>query len=473
VDDQITRRRVPERKTTHELAEELRYAPLANLRGRVKSPRSRALVHRLAEEYPRKPRDGGTNTKTYTQSKTRPALELAIAAFVAELLAAQADDQRAGWLRCSINKEQFTGKAVAYRQFDNVRKAWIAAGLIETVIGYPGMLAFGNPGPGRGRMTRFRAKPKLLSIAAEHGIAPGNVYEHFHVEFEMPSELVQRTSPSMITPNTERTAKLRNMVAELNAFFSLFTLEHPTIRHLGWVRKFHLGTHPDFRWNKGGRLYSQPPMKPLNYQNADEKTRLAMRIDDEAVAEIDISSSYLRIFYAWHDQQLDLDEDAYAGILGPDPIDREVAKFWINASFGNSGLLGQWSKGLKEDFERRMQRKNIEPTKLDTKKYRISDVRKKILAKHPLLSNWGDKVRGRIRDYGDLMFKESEIILSTMQVLMNEHRVPSMPVHDSIIVPASKRNLAADVLRQTFRKETGAEPKLTIDVSGDDKGWDF
>ena len=43
--------------------------------------------------------------------------------------------------------------------------------------------------------------------------------------------------------------------------------------------------------------------------------------------------------------------------------------------------------------------------------------------RHPLLERWGGKIRGRVRDYGDLMFVESEIIIGTMLVLKREHGV--------------------------------------------------
>ena len=75
-----------------------------------------------------------------------------------------------------------------------------------------------------------------------------------------------------------------------------------------------------------------------------------MRINNELVVEIDMSSSYLTIFYALCDQQLDGTQDAYAGILGATKLDREVAKFWINASFGNRQLLTKWSKDLVKDL---------------------------------------------------------------------------------------------------------------------------
>jgi hypothetical protein len=64
----------------------------------------------------------------------------------------------------------------------------------KEVKGYPGWFAFGNPGPPQGRRTRYRATSKLLAICAEHGITTQNVSEHFWIEFEMPSELVQLTS---------------------------------------------------------------------------------------------------------------------------------------------------------------------------------------------------------------------------------------------------------------------------------------
>jgi len=220
-------------------------------------------------------------------------------AFIADLLAAIKRDRSEGWVRCSHNKSDYTDKYVSWSMFDSLRKAWLEAGLIEHKPGYPGMLAFGNPGPTSGKLTRYRATPRLLEIAAEHGSTPDNVLEYFKVKFEMPSELIRLTKPSKPTPNTPRVAKLRSDVAELNAFFAKQTLTPPTIKHLGWIRMFH-GYTEGYRWNKGGRLYSQP-QGPTCYQNlpeasldADQLTRPQLRINGERVVEIDISSSYRR-----------------------------------------------------------------------------------------------------------------------------------------------------------------------------------
>jgi hypothetical protein len=436
---------------------ELKHAPQANLQASAITTEARQLTKELAERYPRK---GDAKGRHYARIKTKPAYENANAAFLAELLSAYADERRGRWLRCSLDKDWFKGKRITYRMFDDVWKSWTGAGLVEFKKGYPGQFAFGNPGPTRGRLTRFKATPKLLQLCAEHGITPDNVLEHFQFEYEMPRELVQLTSPFRLTPNTKRTETLRSEVAELNEFLAKHTITHPTIKHIGWVRKFHLAHHPDLKWNKGGRLYSQPPAKNSNYQNVGEGTRLDMKIDGESVAEIDIGSSYLSIFYAWNDLQLDTDKDAYRGILGPSEVDRQVAKFWINASFGNSRLISKWTKDLKDDLQDRLVKKNLTPSAFDPKAYPIKFVQEKVLQRHPLLHCWGGKIRGRVRDYGDLMFTESEVIVGSMLILMREHGVPSMPVHDSLIVPRSRRKLAEDVLRDRFRMETGRLPRL-------------
>jgi hypothetical protein len=120
------------------------------------------------------------------------------------------------------------------------------------------------------------------------------------------------------------------------------------------------------------------------------------------VVEIDISSSYLTIFYALCDEQLDTTQDAYADILGRTPLDRHVAKFWINASFGNSKLLSVWRKKVVRSLEEQLAKKGL--SGFDKKRYPMKKIRAKVLERHPLLARWGGEIRGRVRGYGDLMY---------------------------------------------------------------------
>jgi hypothetical protein len=451
-----------EPKTPREERGALGNAPLATLRATPASREAFILMGDLAERYPRPQASKG---KAYARHKTLVDYANAGGAFIADLLAAVKRNRSEGWVKCSHNKSDYTGQYVSWAMFNGVRTAWLEAGLIEHKPGYPGMLAFGNPGPTSGKLTRYRATPRLLEIAAGHGITPANVIEHFKFEYQMPSELIQLTKPSMRTPNTWRVAKLRSDVAELNAFFAKQTLTHPTIKHLGWIRLFH-GYTAGFRWNKGGRLYSQP-QGPACYQSQPEAARLQMRINDERVVEIDISSSYLTIFYALCDQQLDRTEDAYAGILGPTALDRHIAKFWINASFGNTKLLSKWSKGVMQSLETQLNKKGL--SGFDPRLYPMKRIKEKVLERHPLLARWGGEIRGRVRDYGDLMYTESEAIIGAMLTLMRDHKVPSLPVHDSIIVPVSKFKVAKGVLIDNFRERTGVVPRL--DPEEDPEDW--
>jgi hypothetical protein len=459
-----------EPKTPREEREALGNAPLATLRATPAGPQAAALMRDLAERYPRPQAAKG---KAYARRKTLVPYANAGGAFVADLLVAAASKRSEGWLRCSHKKTDYSGKYVTWPMFEGIHKAWLEAGLIEHKPGYPGALAFGNPGPTSGKLTRYRATPTLLGIAAEHGITPANVLEHFRLEFEMPSELIRLTKPSKPTPDTPKVAKLRSDVAELNAFFAKQTLTPLTIKHLGWIRMFH-GYTEGFRWNKGGRLYSQP-QGPACYQNLPEKvvdarqtTRSQMRINGERVVEIDLSSSFLTIFYALCDEQLDRNQDAYADILGSTALDRQVAKFWVNASFGNSRLLTKWSEDLVEDLQEQLSKKGL--SGFDKELYPMRKIREKVLERHPLLARWGGEIRGRVRGYGDLMYTESEAIIGAMLTLMRDHQVPSLPVHDSLIVPASKFHVAKGALIQHFRMQTKVIPRL---VDPEDDPSDF
>jgi hypothetical protein len=152
-----------------ELAGELRIAPLANLNGKAQSPEALALVRSLAERYPRLPSNTATSSKPYRQKKTKEDHEAAVAAFLADLLSVCGSKRDTDWARVSLNKDDFTGRSVTFRQFNSVRKAWTDAGLIETKPGYPAALAFGNPGPNQGMMTRFRATEALLGAKQKLG----------------------------------------------------------------------------------------------------------------------------------------------------------------------------------------------------------------------------------------------------------------------------------------------------------------
>jgi hypothetical protein len=59
------------------------------------------------------------------------------------------------------------------------------------------------------------------------------------------------------------------------------------------------------------------------------------------------------------------------------------------------------------------------------------------------------------------MFIESEAMIGAMAELMRDG-VPSLSVHDSLIVPETRRDLSADVLSRHYQKQIGVDPVLKI-----------
>ena len=50
-----------------------------------------------------------------------------------------------------------------------------------------------------------------------------------------------------------------------------------------------------------------------------------------------------------------------------------------------------------------------------------------------------------------------------MLILMRAHGVPSLSMHDGIIIPRSKAHLAKSILAEQYRRVAGVEPMLTVE----------
>jgi hypothetical protein len=64
--------------------------------------------------------------------------------------------------------------------------------------------------------------------------------------------------------------------------------------------------------------------------------------------------------------------------------------------------------------------------------------------------------------FGHLMFRESRVIISTMLRLAREHNIPAAPVHDSLLVPRSKEEIAEQILNEQFTQIIGVKPTLKV-----------
>jgi hypothetical protein len=237
---------------------------------------------------------------------------------------------------------------------------------------------------------------------------------------------------------------MEHAISGLNEFFAKQTLRGG--EHHGYIRIFQNGDDPDFDWNKGGRLYSQHFTD--SYQVMSSERRRKMTINGEPVAEVDISGSYLTIFLSLHGLQLDLTKDPYL-LPGLGLEHRGAVKQWFVGTFGNTKPITRWPEDMLND----------DP---GLREYRVADISKAVFTKYPVLKSWGEPLNGRTYSWADLMYLESVVMFSTMMNLMVQHTIPSLSVHDSLIVPVSKAEVATEMLRSRFQSQQKVALRLKI-----------
>lgn len=369
------------------------------------------------------------------------------------------------WSRRSQSPKDFSGEAVSYRSYKPVHDALALSGLIDVLPGFysrPGFVAeagsfVGTPGAdggtGSGLLARLRATAALLAMADDLGINPANVGHHFRKGVPKdPLELrrSKRSDGSDLQSErrikfveTERTSHLRADVQEINRFLASTELRNcPTD---GFLRIFNNGDRDGFDWNKGGRLYDRDRE---SFQGTAESERLKILIGGSPVVEIDLRASFLTILYGLRKQPFDPSHDPYL-IKWRDGeiIDRSIAKCWVKITLGHTRFHERWgpkqSKELRGMFKRSL-----------NNEFPIKDVQKAVLDRHPILQDYHHSGHTVF----DLMYLESEIIMETMLRLIRDAQVPSLPMHDGLIVRVEDFERAEFYLDRAFQRRMGVRP---------------
>jgi hypothetical protein len=439
------------------LGKALRDAEYASLTRRAVTDNSRALiddVHRQVVDYevqhrPRKRRRIG---------KAR-AFVHALEGFVGDLLEAIAHKERAaGWVYRSVAPGSFTDEVASYRDFIAIRVASVALGLVEET---PAIThwneGFGRQFVQRRFTTRFRATARLEELATAHGVSLLDIGKHFVTELpkhplvlkghsrRAPEDGYKIPGKKMKIAYTNRLRAMEQAIMDLNNFIDQFDVRGGT--HRGFIRVFNCGDDPAFKWNLGGRLYS--PGKD-SYQQMGSAQRLKMTIDGKPVCELDIKASYLTIFHAHEGQPLDFADDPYeVGELSATP--RDVVKVFITATFGNGQFPDRWPPKAAHDYKE-------ETGERLSKRYPISQVRYAVDKAYPLLTGLRqDDAEPPI--WARLMYLESQAVFLTTLAL-KDLNIPSLPVHDSVIVTRDKEQTAREVLSKFYEDTTGAMPHI-------------
>jgi len=391
-----------------------------------------------------------------------PSFKEGVSAFVADLIAA-VEFSPIGYAYRPFGCDAFEDSCIGYHVVRNVRDALLALKWIEI-----------KPGSGKaeGYATRIRIARDLLALAASFGITSLNLADHFQrrprptfiahpLKLRKGSELDKgRHHRGKVVPvdlSRPDAAALATQVNDINAFMARQKIEPD--KHLIFQRGFNQADAPDFRFNKGGRIYSlgdsyqQMPSK-LGRKKKDS-LRSALTINDETTVEIDIKASHLTIVRHKLGMDFNPHEDPYDGL----PIPRHVAKSWVLMILAYHQFQSRWSDEAKKAHVKEADERGVIIDKNAlTKDFPVEGVEALMLARHPILLKW----HGSGMTWADLQFWESSAVVNTVHELAMVHDIPALPVHDSIIVPVSKRSIAEKVLKAHFKAAVGIEPCLTV-----------
>ena len=389
-------------------------------------------------------------------SRKRKCLDAAIDALVGDLVSILAAGREAYGYR-SVGKPAFKDAMVTYGPFKKAVQGLKDAGLLIPVVGQrvpssPEIVS---------TATRFYPTPKFKKLVRGHGIDPALVEDHFKRPPPDPSKNLVRLRSGSTKKNGTYGAKTRGKMLPVNRThprvgesqqkleaYNRFMADQkvtPGAYRLLY-RQFNEGGVAGYDYDKSGRLYDDGG----DFQNLSKDKRLALQLNGEPVCEIDIASCHYTILHGILGIPFDNSFDHFQ----IDGADRDVVKRYVSQSLGSNSLINRWNDFDYRDGDDRDLIKGTEYQQI----YPIREIKPIVLEALPVLARW-PKLN---RNWADFQFLDSEVMLQTIYELTTIHGVPALPVHDSVIVPISKRAFAEQVLADAFEARIGVRPRLTV-----------
>jgi hypothetical protein len=378
--------------------------------------------------------------------------------------------------------KDFNGLGFSRDAFKRVIEALSAAGLLDTLGGYRWFSggwegSIMPAGSVRGStVSSFRLTGDALELAASAGVRPVTLKDWLE-HWERPRASLPQSAPLVelrgrrdrvgnrksdsrplaVDHRDPWVAKLAGELAEHNAFVAAKGVEG--VLFSGLKRVFNNGDVPGFAWQWGGRFASLPGG---GYEREGKSDRLAvMLLGSEAVAEIDLRASHLTIAYGLSGESFDpVSTDPYA--VGH--LDRELVKRWITQAIGRGAVdAGRWSDEAKAYYA------SLQPNRSLALDVPFKAAREAIILAHPILAELENRPELAIHS---LLFHESEILMRAMKML-RKIDLPSLPVHDCLIVPNGAKAAAQEALRAAFSdhieqvtgKPSVVVPAMTVETA--------
>jgi hypothetical protein len=227
------------------------------------------------------------------------------------------------------------------------------------------------------------------------------------------------------------------------------------IAFAGLRRIYNDGDVEGKRWRRGGRYYSLKHAE--QYELTGEAARVkSIRVDNETVHEVDISASHLTVLHGL----LGLPfapgaEDPYA--CGD--VHREAVKAFVTTSLGRGNLsANRWYPRSLEAYAAKCEGRKLNDD------YTVAEVRSAALGRYPFLAGLEELAINSL----DLQWHEAEILTVAMMQLIKQD-IASLPVHDALLVPASKLEEGKRALRSAFANHFKTEevvPAFSVTYGG-------
>lgn len=352
---------------------------------------------------------------------------------------------------------QWQGSPVGRQAFWQRADAMERAGL---VISTPGVAYF-NGGMITGKASALKCTLALLQLAADHGL----IAERFAADWPMTKaaqeerafitnedligflavpEVGREARPGCLPPpdQLQRVEVLRQQVERFNAHLSKATVlgcVPPVLRRAFFA---------DLRL--GGRFYA---VGAETFQQMRRTDRHLLRINGQAVAEVDLSAAALSIFLAVTGQPLPLDPYAHGPLAA---CNRDAVKQWVTQSMNMGRPARRWA----------------EKTSAAVRKVAINGVSAAALAAYPGLAAPVSAVPADVLDrvpfdrggwaLGQWITSlEAEVMAAALDRLMAQG-VTALPLHDAVLVPERDATAAQEALERAFKELLGTRPRVKV-----------
>lgn len=367
------------------------------------------------------------------------------------------------WTAVSLSKSHLARKATRYRPslpkplpalLDRLTKPEMD--FIELRIGQQGVT-----GISPARRTTFRATERLRERIEEHRLTLSDLGQQLDQETIILKGAKQKGKGAdrVNYADTDALRAKRGVMLQINSHIAAAeitvdndALWQPVDSSDRFLRRF----FNNGSFEQGGRLFG-------GFWQAIPKAERhgAIRIGDEEIAVLDYSQMGIRLLYALEGLPAPVG-DAYSppaphywgSLLPVKPYwPREGMKKILNAMLCRVGALKRMPRGTRLLFAAYSHLRGI-------KAGDVADA----------LADYHRPVRHRFFvGYGlQLMHVESKILIDVLQTL-NSEGITALPIHDAVIVAAPDKPRAAQVMRDAFYRQTGAEIEVKEEPPEDDE----